>query len=483
MLSSFLALRMIGAGYFINILCRREAAEWSIIMKLIKNDIHTTEIIDITLDGQGIAKIDGITVFVPSTAKGDILNIKIVKVLKNYSFAIPLEIITPSKDRIKSDCSVYDKCGGCTFRHINYDAELNIKKKAVEDCFKRIGKIDINTNSIIGSKNINSYRNKAQYPIARNKFGVAYSGFYAKRSHRIIECYGCKLQPKIFNEILRETLNFINDNDISVYDEVKHKGLIRHLYLRQSDATKEIMLTLVATKSDFLQSENFSDYITKKFPEISTVIINHNPDKTNVILGDSCKTIFGSGYITDTICSVKVRISPLAFYQVNKPQAEKLYEKAMEYASLNEDDVLLDLYCGIGTIGLSKAVDVHTLIGVEVVKQAVKDAIYNAKLNEFINTEFICSDCTQAVQNLKDRKIKPDVIIVDPPRKGCDLEVIETIANLSPKRVVMVSCNPSTAARECALLEEKGYKVIEYTPFDLFPRTSHVETVCLLSKC
>ncbi len=451
-------------------------------MEIKKNLEYEVEITDVTSEGNGVAKIDGFTVFIPNTAVGDKAIIKVVKVLKNYGYGIVTELITPSEDRVISDCSVYKKCGGCTFKHISYEAELKLKQKTVYDCFKRIGGFDILPKEIIGSNKSSHYRNKAQYPVGKDDNGNIVAGFFAKRSHRIIPSESCSLQPEIFSDIVTDTLTLIKDNDISVYDETAHKGAIRHIYLRYAESTGEIMLCLVSAVKKLSGIENLASQIVKKYPQIKSVMLNYNPEKTNVILGKESYLVYGKEYITDIMCGIRVNISAQAFYQVNKCQAEILYNKAIEYASLKKGDILLDLYCGIGTIGLSAADKVKKLIGVEIIPQAIKDAKINAKQNDIQNAEFLCDDCKGAVKTLLSKNIKPDVIIIDPPRKGCDIEVIEALCDFAPKRIVMVSCNPATAARDCKLLSERGYKVVEYTPVDMFPRTGHVETVVQLVR-
>lgn len=447
-----------------------------------KNEEYKVTIIAMSSDGSGIAKINNFPIFIPNTAIGDTIKTKIVKVLKNYAFGIVSKIISPSTDRIENDCDVYKQCGGCCYRHISYESELKLKQQLVLDNFERIGKIDAKINNIVGSDNVSNYRNKAQFPVGIDENGKVVAGFYAKRSHRIIPCCDCKLQPTIFSDILKTILDLFNQYHISIYNEHKHTGGIRHIYLRQADFTGEIMLCFVSAKKNLKHSEEICKALVDKFPNIKSIVLNFNNSKGNVILGTECYTLYGNDTITDVMCGVKVQISPLSFYQVNKPQAEKLYKKAIEYAKLSKNDTLLDLYCGIGTIGLSAVTQVKELIGVEIIDKAIENAKINAKINDFKNTRFICDDCKGAVKQLKEEGINTDIIIVDPPRKGCDQEVIDTLIEFSPSKIVMISCNPSTAARDCNLLEQNGYKVIEYTPFDLFPRTAHVEVVCLLEK-
>ncbi len=446
-----------------------------------KNQSYVTLIEDLTLDGNGVCRIDNFAVFVPMTAVGDEVKVKIVKVLKNYGFGIVEEIITPSKERIDVDCPVFKQCGGCSFRHIGYEAELKLKEKAVKDAFTRLGGFDMDIDGILPSEKTENYRNKAQYPLGIENNEVV-SGFYAKRSHRIVKSDNCKIQDERFSKISNWILDFIKDRNISVYDEKTGKGLLRHIYLRVAEKTGEIMVCLVSSKKKVPFLKEFSEEIKNIFPDIKSVVLNVNPENTNVILGRDYEILSGSDTIRDIFLGNEFLIAPASFYQVNKLQAERLYEKAFEYAEFKGDETLLDLYCGIGSIGLSAYSKVKKLVGVEVVPQAIENAKKNAELNNAKNAEFICADAKKAAKELLQKGLKPDVIIIDPPRQGCDKEVIESITQMSPEKVVMISCNPSTAARDAKLLCERGYKLLKYMAIDLFPKTSHVETVCLLCK-
>lgn len=447
-----------------------------------KNEYYEGEITGVTAEGNGVLKIEGFTVFVPGSAVGDKLKIKIVKVLKNYAFGMITEILIPSVDRIGVDCPVFRQCGGCCYRHISYQAELEIKQNQVRDCFERLGGIFAPMEPIAGSERVSGYRNKAQFPLGIDKDGKVVAGFFAKHSHRIVPCTDCKLQPDIFSAILKEALAFINLYGISVYREEDHTGALRHLYLRIAEETGEIMLCLVSAQKRFPYQEELVQEMIKKFPQIVSVILNYNPQKTNVILGEECVTLWGKDFITDILCGIRVQISPLAFYQVNKPQAEALYRQGLAYAELTGKEILLDLYCGTGTIGLSAAKQVKQLIGVEIIPQAIQNAWGNARLNGTSNARFLCGDCKTAVKQLKEENLSPDVILIDPPRKGCDQEVLDTISQLSPQKVVMISCNPATAARDSSLLQKLGYRVLKYRAFDLFPRTGSVECVISFQK-
>jgi 23S rRNA (uracil1939-C5)-methyltransferase len=445
-----------------------------------KNDIIELEIEDFTSEGSGVGHVNGQTVFVAGTAPGDTVKCIIIKTKPNYAIGKMTEIIKASPDRQIPDCRVFPRCGGCAFRHITYDSELKMKQKRVSDAMHRIGHIDLEVQNIVPSPDDRHYRNKAQYPLA-SEGGRLLTGFYAPFSHRVIECKTCLLQPQSFAAILRTVARLAEKYKVSVYDERTGKGLLRHIYIRKAFATDETMVCLVENGEKMFKTDVLVNELIKADPSIKTVLININPANTNVILGGKNKILYGDGYITDELLGKKFRISPLSFYQVNRAQAEKLYTKAHEYASRGKTDVVLDLYCGAGTIGLTFADKVKKLIGVEIVPDAVKDAKVNADLNGITNAEFICSDASDAAKKLACENIKPDVIFLDPPRKGCDASLLNTVALMNPDRIVYISCDPATLARDCAVLENSGYKLIEYTPFDMFPRTAHVETVVLLS--
>lgn len=442
-----------------------------------KNDEIILSITDMTSDGSGIGKYDGMAIFVPLTAIGDTARVKILKVKKTYAFGKLTEIIEPSPDRAENRCPSFSQCGGCVYRHISYAAECRIKTDKVYEAIKRIGGADMPPQPIICSENTEHYRNKAQYPIAAD--GAA--GFFAFHSHRIVKCPDCALQPEIFSQITAACTEWIRDNSIRVYNEEKHTGLLRHIYIRIAEKTEEIMVYAVINGKTLPGSDDLVSRIKSVCGEkIKSIGININTDKTNVILGEKCRVLYGEEYITDILCGVRVRLSPLSFYQVNRATAERLYKKAAEYAA-PAGKTVLDLYCGAGTIGLSMAKEAEKIIGVEIIEQAVRDACFNARLNGITNVEFICNDAAGAAAELAKKGVKPDVVMVDPPRKGCSAELISTIAeDFKPEKVVYVSCDPATLARDIKIFGEKGYELKEYTPVDMFPRTSHVETVCLL---
>lgn len=445
-----------------------------------KNDEFNLKITGYTSEGGGVGKFDGQAIFVENTAVGDEILCHIIKAKKNYAVGKVTKIIKPSKSRIEPECEAFKTCGGCCFGHIKYENELKYKAQNVTDAFERIGGISPEFKPIIPSPNTTRYRNKAQYPVRREN-GILNIGFYAKRSHRVIDGGDCLLQPEDFTEIIEIFRNWIEKNNVTVYNENINKGLLRHIYLRKAFATGEIMVCAVINGSNL----PYCDELIEKLQNVKgfkTLVVNINRDATNVVLGDTCTTLCGDGYITDILCGVKIKLSPLSFYQVNRDGAELLYKKAAEYVAPTPDQTILDLYCGTGTIGLSMAREVKKLVGVEIIPEAIEDAKENAKLNGIENAEFICGDASVAAEKLKAEGIKPDTVILDPPRKGCAEELLKTVAQINPKKIVYVSCDPATLARDCARLLPLGYTVKEVTPVDMFPRTSHVETVCLLSR-
>lgn len=447
-----------------------------------KNQLYRCVITGMTGEGNGVCKIDGYTVFVPDTAIGDECELRLVKCNNSYAFGRLEKLFIPSPDRIDPECTAFRQCGGCIFQHIQYQAELVYKTELVRDAFSRLGGLDVLIRPIIGSERILGYRNKAQYPVGIDRDGRVISGFYARRSHRIVECEQCSLQPELFAKVQKSILAFLQEKQIPIYQERDGSGLVRHIYLRYGEATNELMVCIVATEKKLPYTAELIQQLTAEFPVLKSLILNVNRANTNVILGDKCITLWGSDTITDVLCGVKVKLSPLSFYQVNRPQAEQLYQTTIRYAALTGQETLLDLYCGAGTIGLAAASHVRELIGVEIVPAAVENAKENAAANQIQNARFLCADAGKAAKQLAAEGTRPDVIIVDPPRKGLDEAVIDAIVEMSPARLVMVSCNPATAARDAALLAEKGYASVEVTPLDLFPRTGHVECVVLMPR-
>ena len=446
-----------------------------------KNDTIELKISGFTSEGSGVGHYNGQAVFVNGAAAGDTVKCVIIKAKKSYCIGKLTDIIKASPDRIIPDCPAFPRCGGCSYRHISYEAERKIKRQKLADALQRLGGINIEPEDFSCAAAPERYRNKAQYPLGISN-GRLMAGFYAPFSHRVIDCKNCLLQPESFAAVLKATARWCEKYNIPVYNEETNSGLLRHIYIRKGFATNQTMVCLVINGDRIFKAKELVSALTAADNSVTTVLLNHNSEKTNVILGKKCTLLYGSGYIEDILCGLRFRISPLSFYQVNPAQAEKLYEKAAELAITDDTKTLIDLYCGAGTIGLSMARRVERLYGVEIVPQAIEDAKINMKLNGIENAEFICADAAAAALSLKERGVRPDSVIIDPPRKGCDAALIETIVSMNPQRVVYVSCDPATLARDCKTFESLGYTLQKAIPFDLFPRTVHVETVCLLSR-
>ena len=455
-------------------------------MPLQKNQILILRIERLSSDGSGVAhSADGEAVFVPGTAPGDEARVRIVKDCGRYAFGILDELLTPSPDRIPVDCPVAGPCGGCSLRHLDYAAELRAKQESVLDAFRRIGGLEVPVLDILPSPEVDRYRNKVQFPVGVDKNGAPCIGFYAGRTHRIVPCPDCRLQPGVLNEIGNALCAFFAQQGIRPYDEQSGKGLVRHIFLRRGAHSGQIMVCLVCTRAKLPHAEQLCTALREQFPAISTILLNVNAKNTNVILGGENHILYGPGYIEDTLCGVPVRLGPLSFYQVNTLAAERLYGVAAQYAQLTPDDALLDLYCGMGTIGLSMADQCRELIGVEIVPEAIESAKANAaRMGKAVaaKSRFFCADAGQAATQLAAEGLHPDIVMLDPPRKGCDEATLSAVVRMAPRRVVYVSCNPATAARDAAWLEKNGYHAEKVQPVDLFPRTKHCETVVLLSK-
>jgi len=446
-----------------------------------KNDIIDLNITDITNEGNGVGRFDGQAVFVPYTAPGDIIKSRIVKTTPRYSFGIIDSIEAPSHCRTQDNCTAFGRCGSCSLRHISYDEELRIKNGWVMENMRRIAKIDPPFTEALPSPLINRYRNKAVYPI-KTVNGRPVIGFFAKRSHRVVTTDDCLLHPEFFSDICNAVHRWITDNSVSVYDETAHSGLIRSLFIRYAEATGEVMAVIIANGKELPAEAHLVDCIRKACPAVSSVMLNINTAKTNVLLGNESRVIWGSDHITDVLCGLKFSISPRSFYQVNRQGAQRLYGVAADFAQLTGNETLLDLYCGTGTIGLSMAHKAKQLIGVEIIAEAVENAKKNAEQNGINNSRFLCGDASDAAHELEKEGLRPDVIVIDPPRKGCTPQLIETIAAMSPDRVVMVSCDSATAARDTAIFESFGYCLKKLQAVDMFPRTSHIECVALFEK-
>ena len=430
-----------------------------------KNDLFEAEITAMTAEGSGICRADGMAVFVPGTAVGDRCVVRVVKVLKKYAFGRLEELLTPSPDRTTPDCPIAGPCGGCVYRHITYEAELKIKTQRVRDALERIGGFEnIPMEPILGAPSRTRYRNKCQLPIGLSKNGEMQMGFYAVNSHRIIDTHTCLLQPEVFDRAAEAFRAWQKLSGESIYDEAAHSGVLRHLYMRCGEKSGEVLVCIVANGAKLHGEDLLVKMLREAVPEITGIVLNINRERTNVVLGRELRTLWGKPTIRDTLCRLEFEISPHAFYQVNRTQAEALYNKAAEYAGLTGAETLLDLYCGTGTIGLSMASRAKKLIGAEIIPSAVENARKNA------------------ARILYERGERPDVIVIDPPRKGCDAAVITTIAAMRPTRVVYVSCDPATLARDLKQFTAEDYNIEAVTPVDMFPCTAHVETVVLLSK-
>ncbi len=451
-------------------------------MNIQKNQEYIVEIVDNGFEGEGIAKIDNFTIFIPGAIKGEKVKILIVKVLSSHAFGKILEIIKKSEYRQDVDCSTYKRCGGCNLRHVKYKETLKMKQNAVQSLVNKTLKNKIQVQSTIGMENPFHYRNKAQYPIGTNKEGQPIIGVFANRTHEVIPIEKCYIQNPKSEEIAKFILNFIKEHNISIYNESTRQGLFRHIVIKIGIKTNEIMCILVINGKTIPKEKELIEEILKKFSNVKTIVKNINTKNTNVILGQENINIYGDGYIQDILGEYTFKISPLSFYQVNPIQAEKLYELGVKMAQITKNDIVFDLYCGIGTISIFMAKYAKKVYGVEIVEEAVKDAKENAKINNVTNTEFYAGDVEKVLDDLINQKgIIPDIVMFDPPRKGLDKTSISNILKIKPKKVVYISCNPATLIRDLADFEEY-YDVNTIIPVDMFPYTSHVECVALMGR-
>lgn len=449
-------------------------------MPVKKNETYVVDIIDNGYDGEGIAKINEFTVFVPNAIKGEKVKILIVKVLTSYAFGKITEIIEESKYRTESDCETYKRCGGCSLRHIEYNQTLKMKQNAVQSLVNKTLKNKISVQETLGMENPQNYRNKAQYPVGINKDGKPVMGVFANRTHEIIPIKECFIQDKQAEKVAKFIFDFITKNNISIYDEKTRKGLVRHIVTKIGKKTNEIMCVIVISGIQMPKEDELVEAVTSNFKNVKTIVKNINIKNTNVILGKENINLYGDGYITDILGEYTFKISPLSFYQVNPIQAEKLYNIGVEGANITKDDVVFDLYCGIGTISLFMAKNAKKVYGIEIVEEAIEAAKENAKMNGVENTEFIAGDVEEILDELiNERAITPDIVMVDPPRKGLDNKSIDNILRIKPKRLVYISCNPATLVRDLAKLED-DFEIDFIKPVDMFPFTSHVECVTVL---
>ena len=455
-------------------------------MSLKKNDIHIIEIEDLTNLGFGVARINGSVVFVSDTVPGDVIECKIIKVGVGFSVGKAQQFITRSKLYSPSRCS-NTACKSCAYKNVSYDNELLIKTENVRHEVKKAGLSDVEVLFTTPSPKCTEYRNKAQYPLMNTKDGIAI-GFFAPKSHRVTEAAHCPLSPSVFTEILELLRKILERHNIAAYDESSGSGLMRHIYLRRGEISGEILLTLVINGDTLPYKAEFVTEITRTFPNIVGILLNKNTKKTNVILSDNYELLWGRDYIYDTLAGIKLKISAPSFYQVNHETAELIYKKARELAAIEPTDTVLDLYCGTGSIGLSLAKDAKEVIGIEIIEDAVRCANENASLNNIANAHFFTGDAADTERLLEHaeqelgRKLFPNVIVLDPPRAGCDEKLINYVARLNPQRIVYVSCNPATLARDIVRFKALGYSTNEIAPMDMFPLTGHVECVVCLTR-
>ena len=447
---------------------------------LIKNQIYEALVTDYTVEGQGVAHIEGCAVFIPNAIAGERVRVRIEKAQKTWAAGKIVELLEKSPHRVNRACPAAKLCGGCDFWHMDYEEESRLKAERVKACLNRIGGENLEEVPILSAPTCYGYRNKAQYPVAVKK-GRACAGFFRAGTHDVVENRRCLILPEETDAVKDAVVDYVNQFRISVYDEAAHKGLLRHIYVRRGVASGQVLVCLVCNGSKLPRVEELLKRL-QKIPGFTTLVLSVNTKKGNAVLGDEFITLHGPGYIEDTLCGLNFRLSPRSFYQVNHHQAQRLYEAAISQAGITKDDLVLDLYCGVGTITLAMASAAGRVIGVEVIPQAVEDARDNARRNGIENVEFFCGDAGAAALDLEQKGILPDVVIVDPPRKGLNADTIEALHRMGPRRIVYVSCDPATLARDVAALKDRGYTLQNATAADLFPRCAHVESIAVLQK-
>ena len=451
-------------------------------MTIQKNQEYIVDIIDNGFEGEGIAKIDNFTIFIPGTIKGERVRIIVVKVLSTHAFGKAIEILEKSENRQEIDCSTYKRCGGCNLRHVKYKTTLKMKQNAVQSLVNKTLKQKVQVCDTVGMENPYCYRNKAQYPVGKNQNGEPVIGVFANRTHEVIQIEKCLIQNEKAEEIAKYIVKFVKENKISVYDEKNGKGLLRHIVIKVGVKTKEIMCILVINGKEIPNEVKLVEDLKNKYPNIKSIVKNINMKNTNVILGKENINLYGDGYIQDILGEYKFKISPLSFYQVNPIQAEKLYNLGIELAQITKNDVVFDLYCGIGTISIFMAKFAKKVYGIEIVNEAVEAAKENALINGIDNVEFFAGDVEIVLDELINKNgVKADIVMFDPPRKGLDKTSINNVLKIKPKKIVYISCNPATLIRDLACFEE-NYDIKTIIPVDMFPFTSHVECVCVLSE-
>ena len=444
-----------------------------------KNKIYQAVICDYTAEGQGVARIEGCAVFIPNAIRGETCMVRIEKVGKTWAAGKITELLEKSPHRVNRLCPVAKLCGGCDFWHMDYQEETALKAERVRQALNRIGGENLETVPILAAPTCESYRNKAQYPTASKK-GRAYAGFFRAGTHQVVENDRCLILPEETDRVKNAVIDYVNQYRVSVYDEHTGKGLLRHIYVRRGAVSRQILVCLVVNGRKMPHVPELLDRL-QKIPGFATLVLSVNTRQGNAVLGNEFIPLYGPGYIEDTLCGLNFRLSPRSFYQVNHHQAQRLYEAAISQAEITKQDLVMDLYCGVGTITLAMAKAAGKVIGVEVVEQAVEDAKENARRNGIENAEFFCGDAGKAALALEQQGIRPDVIVVDPPRKGLNGDTIEALHRMQPRKIVYVSCDPATLARDVALLKEKGYRLKSAQAADLFPRCSHVEIIVTMS--
>ncbi len=444
-----------------------------------KNKIYECVISDYTAQGQGIAKIDGCAVFIPNAIVGERCRVRIEKAQKTWAAGKITEILEKSPHRVNRECPVAKLCGGCDFWHMDYAEETRLKADRVRQALGRIGGENLQEIPILAAPTCHGYRNKAQYPVASTK-GRAYAGFFRAGTHSVVENNRCLILPEETDLAKKCVMDYVNHYRVTVYDETSHKGLLRHIYVRRGSVSGQVLVCLVVNGRKLPHTDDLIHRL-QAVPGFTALVLSVNTRQGNTVLGDEFINLYGPGYIEDTLCGLSFRLSPRSFYQVNHHQAQRLYEAAISQAGITKDDLVLDLYCGVGTITLAMANAAGRVIGVEVVEQAVADARENARRNHIDNAEFFCGDAGKAALELEKQGVRPDVAVVDPPRKGLSADTVEALARMSPRRIVYISCDPATLARDVALLKQRGYALQSALAADLFPRCHHVESIAVLA--
>ena len=447
---------------------------------LVKNQVYEATVTDYTAEGQGVAHVQGCAVFLPNAIAGERVRLRIEKAQKTWAAGKIVEILEKSPHRVNRECPVAKLCGGCDFWHMDYAEETRLKAERVKTCLNRLAGEALTEVPILAAPDCHGYRNKAQYPVAAKK-GRAYAGFFRAGTHDVVENRRCLILPEETDAVKDAVMDYVNQFRVSVYNESSHTGLLRHIYVRRGAVSKQILVCLVCNGEKLPKVDALLSRL-QRIPGFTTLVLSVNTKKGNAVLGDKFVTLYGPGYIEDTLCGLNFRLSPRSFYQVNHHQAQRLYETAISLAGIAKEDTVLDLYCGVGTITLAMASAAGKVIGVEVIPQAVEDARDNAHRNGIENAEFFCGDAGQAALELEKNGVRPDVVVVDPPRKGLNADTIEALSRMAPRRIVYVSCDPATLARDVAMLKQRGYALQSATAADLFPRCAHVETVVLMSR-